>query len=86
MLTNYICVGGCEEIVLSIHVADPLLVLQKYPFLPKWNKSWWVIANGQNGCNHSYMSEDLYVLKYVEKCNPSILIIYIVAFTCFSTT
>lgn len=38
MLTNYICVGGCEEIVLSIPVADPLLVLQKYPFLPKWNK------------------------------------------------
>lgn len=48
-------------------------------------KSWWVIANGQNGCGRSYVSE-LYVLKYVEKCNPSILIIYSVAFTCLSTT
>lgn len=38
MLTNYICVGGCEEIAVSIRVADPSLLLKKDPFLPKWNK------------------------------------------------
>lgn len=38
MLTNYIYVGGCEEIVVSIHVASPLLILQNVHFLSKWNK------------------------------------------------
>lgn len=83
MLTNYICVGGCEEIVVSIHVASPFLILQNVHFYQNGIRSWWVIANGQNGCNHSYMLENLCVLKYVEKCNPSTLMIYIVDFHTF---
>lgn len=47
MLTNYVCVGGCKEIIVSICVSDHSLVLQKYPLDQNWITGWWVIANGQ---------------------------------------
>lgn len=71
MLTNYVCVGGCEEII-SICVADPSLVLQKYPFDQNWMTGWWVIANGQNGCNHAYKLEKycVEISGKVQSLNP----------------